>query len=125
MVRIVYQYPATWPEEGPLRVDARFSGEITVSPTQARQRASGYLAREVALFLTAGEPMLILDDQPRWQVPAILRLRGYGNLAEVGLIEVDARTGQVEPLDEAEIRVIREHAHELVACLTPSPAEAG
>lgn len=69
--------------------------------------------------------MLILDDQPLLQVPAILRLRGYGNLAEVGLIEVDARTGQVEPLDEAEIQVIREHALELVARLTLSPAEAG
>ena len=37
----------------------RFSGEIAVSPTQARRRANGYLAREVALFFspsTQGKP---------------------------------------------------------------------
>ena len=84
MARIIYQHPVPWPEEGPLQVDARFRGEIPISPALARQRASGYLAREAALFVTAGEPLLILDEQPRWQVPAILRLRGYGNLAEVG-----------------------------------------
>ena len=125
MVRIVYQHPAAWPEEGPLRVEARFSGEIPVSPLQAQRRANCYLAREIALFVIAGEPMLILDDQPRWQLPAILRLRGYGNLAEVGLIEVDARTGQVKPLTQVEIRVMREHAREITARLTSSSAAAG
>jgi hypothetical protein len=83
-VRIIYQHAVPWPEEGPLQVDARFRGEIPISPALARQRASGYLAREAALFVTAGEPLLILDEQPRWKVPTILRLRGYGNLAEVG-----------------------------------------
>lgn len=125
MVRIVYQHPAAWPEEGPLRVDARFNGEIAVSPDQARRRASGYLAQEVALFVTAGDPMLILDEKPRWQIPAVLRLRGYGALGEVGLLEVDAHTGQVKPLSETEIEAIRKQAHDIAARLSPSPAAAG
>lgn len=124
MVRIIYQHAVPWPEEGPLQVDASFRGEIPISPTLARQRASGYLAREVALFVTAGEPLLILDEQPRWQAPVILRLRGYGNLAEVGQIEVDARTGQVTPLTEVEIAQIRKQAHDIAARFTSSPAAA-
>lgn len=107
-----------------MQVDASFRGEIPISPTLARQRASGYLAREVALFVTAGEPLLILDEQPRWQAPIILRLRGYGNLAEVGQIEVDARTGQVTPLTEVEIAQIRKLAHDIAARFTSSPAAA-
>jgi len=124
MVRIIYEHPATWPEEGPLRVEAHFSGEIPVSPDLARRRANGYLAREVALFIVAGEPMLILSDHPYWRLPTILRLRGFGNLAEVGVIDVDARTGKVQLLAEDEIRAIRERAHDLATRLTPSPEAA-
>lgn len=124
MVRILYQYAQTWPEQGPLRVDTRFQGEIPVSPTQARRKANGYLAREIALFLSAGEPLLILGEQPRWQVPAVLHLRGYGRVAEVGTLEVDARTSEVIDLSEADIERIRERAHEIVARLTPAPATA-
>jgi hypothetical protein len=122
MVRIVYEHPADWPEEGPLRVEARFSGEIPVSPDLARRRVNGYLTQEVAMFIVAGEPMLILGDQSYWRVPAILRLRGFGKLAEVGILCVDAQTGQVKPLSEDEIRAIREHAHDIAARLA-SPSE--
>ncbi len=125
MVRIIYEHPTEWPAEGPLRVEAQFSGEITVPPDLARRRANGYLAREVALFIIAGEPMLILRDHPCWQMPAILRLRGFGNLAEVGLIDVDAQTGEVTPLSEAEIQAIRQRAHDIAARLAPSPETAG
>jgi hypothetical protein len=124
MVRIVYEHPADWPEEGPLRVEARFSGEIPVSPDLARRRVNGYLTREVAMFMIAGEPMLILGEHPYWRVPVILRLRGFGKLAEVGILEVDAQTGQVKSLSEDEIRAIREHAHDIAARLTSPPEPA-
>jgi hypothetical protein len=124
MVRIVYEHLAAWPEQGPLRVEAQFRGEIPVSPDLARRRANSYLAREVALFVIAGEPMLILGNHPRWRLPTILRLRGFGNLAEVGAVDVDAQTGKVVSLTEDEIRVIRERAHDIAGRLTPSPEAA-
>lgn len=125
MVRIVYEHPGVWPEEGPLRLEAQFSGEIVVPPGLARQRANGYLAREVALFIVSGEPLLILGERPRWQIPAILRLRGLGDVAQVGNIDVDAQTGKVRPLSQNEIHTMREHAHDLADRLVPSPEPAG
>jgi hypothetical protein len=125
MVRIVYEHPAVWPDEGPLRVEAQFHGEIPISPDLARRRTNGYLAREVAMFLIAGEPMLILGDHPYWRLPIILRLRGFGKLAEVGVVDVDAQTGKVRPLSEDEIETIRERAHDIAARLAPSPETAG
>ncbi|MFZ0548858.1 MAG: hypothetical protein WAM60_25635, partial [Candidatus Promineifilaceae bacterium] len=95
MVRIIYEHPGEWPDNGPLVVQAQFSGEIPVPPEMARRRVSGYLAREVALFLTAGEPTLVLGEPPCWKIPAVFRLRGVGELATIGVIDVDARTGQV------------------------------
>ena len=106
-------------------MEAQFSGEIVVPPGLARQRANGYLAREVALFVIAGEPLLILGERPRWQIPALLRLRGLGNVAQVGVIDVDAQTGKVRQLSPDEIHLLREHAHDLATRLSPSPEPAG
>ena len=121
MVRIVYEHTQSWPVEGPLQLEAQFSGEISIPPELARRRVNGYLAQEIALFVTAGEPMLVLGEHPYWQVSAVLRLRGIGRLAEVGTIGVDAQTGEVIPLSESEIHAIRELAHDIAARLAPSP----
>jgi hypothetical protein len=76
------------------------------------------------MFIIAGEPMLILGEHPYWKVPAILRLRGFGKLAEVGILYVDAQTGQVKPLSEDEIQAIRERAHDIAARLASPPETA-
>jgi hypothetical protein len=124
-VRIVYEHSETWPVDGPLRVEATISAEIPISPDVARRRANGYLAREVALFLVAGEPMLILNDQSCWQIPVVLQLRDYGNVAEVGTITVDAQSGQVRQLSAEDVRLMRERAHDIAARLAPAAAAAG
>lgn len=125
MVRIIYEHPGEWPPEGPLRVEAQFSSEIPVQPDLARRRANGYLAQEVALFIVAGEPALVLNDHPYWRLPAILRLRGIGELAEVGAIDVDAETGVVKPLTEEDILAMRERAHAIASRLAPAPEATG
>ncbi len=125
MVRIVYEHPGVWPENGPLRLDVQFRGEVVVTPGLARQRGNGYLAREVALFVIAGEPLLILGEHPRWEIPALLRLRGLGDVVQVGMIDVDAQTGKVRPLSKEEIRTVREHARALADRLAPTPEPAG
>jgi hypothetical protein len=121
MVRIIYEHQGEWPEDGPLVVHAQFNGEIPISPDAARRRASGYLAREVALFIFAGEPVLHLGEFPCWRVPAVLRLRGVGELANVGSIDVDAYTGQVKlPSDEA-LQSLRRRAHDIASHIASSP----
>lgn len=124
MVRILYEHPGEWPEDGPLVVHAQFNGEIPISPEIARRRASGYLAKEVALFLTAGEPVLHLGEFPCWRVPAVLRLRGVGELADVGGIDVDARTGQVMSLNDDALEAMRKRANDIASHLALSPEAA-
>lgn len=124
MVRIIYEHPGEWPDNGPLVVQAQFNGEIPVSPDVARRRVSGYLAREVALFLTTGEPVLMLGEPHRWRIPAVLRLRGLGELAAVGTVDVDALTGQIIPLPNEALQVMRTRANDIASRLAPSPEAA-
>ncbi len=120
MVRIIYEHTAEWPTEGPLRVDARLQGEVTIPPDTARRRANGYFAQEVALFIIAGEPVLALGDTSVWRIPAILRLRGFGEVAAVGSIDINAHTGEPLPLSKEQITDIRKRANELATRLAPT-----
>lgn len=95
-------------------MEAQFNGEIVVPPDLARRRVNGYLVQEVDMFMIAGEPMLIQGDTPYWRLSVILRLRGLGNLGEVGVIDVDARTGRVKTLSEDEIQAVQERAYNLL-----------
>ena len=119
MVRIIYEHAVDWPQEGLLQVDAHLQGEVAISPDVARRRAGGYLSREVALFLIAGEPELILGERVLWRVPTILRLRGLGEIAVVGSINIDALSGEPIPLSPEQIDTIRERANDLANRLTP------
>lgn len=123
MVRIIYEHPVEWPKEGLLRVDTRLQGEVAVSPDMARRRANGYFNREVALFLIAGEPDLILGEQVMWRVPAILRLRGLGEITAVGSMNIDALSGEPIPLSPEQIDTIRKRANDFANRLAP-PANA-
>lgn len=123
MFQVAYEFTESWPKDGPLRVDAHFSGEITIPPEVARRRVNGYLGLEVALFMTGDEPMLILGERPIWRVPTSLRLRGFGKVAAVGAVDVDAVTGQVLPLSEDQINKMRAYANVIATHLT-SPTDS-
>ena len=61
MVKILYGHAADWPKSGPLQMDAHvyFTGMIDVSPDSARQRAKGYLGRQVGMAIQSSDPVLV------------------------------------------------------------------
>jgi hypothetical protein len=125
MFQVVYEYPTAWPEEGPLRVEAQFASEIKVSPLVARRRAGGFLAGHVTMMILAGEPILVLGQaRPVWRVPALLHLLGLGEVAQVGLIEVDALTSDVIPPTSEQISAMQHRADALTTRLSRSPTPA-
>lgn len=100
-------------------------GEIAVSPDAARRRANGYLARYVALAMEASEPVLIWGDHPVWRMWVYLCLPGYGQVAKLGEIEVDATTRRVISLPQATITEMQERADAIASRLTPATEPAG
>lgn len=121
MAHIVYEPSAEWTKERLLHVDKRLRGEeATIPPELARRRANGYFTQNVAMFIIPGEPVLVLGEYPVWRMPAVLRLRGFGIVATVGTIDVDARTGKTLPLSEAEIEAMQNRADEIATRLSPT-----
>lgn len=81
----------SWPEDKPFKVEAHFSGEIPMSPVEARRRVSQFLEQQVKMETFAGTPILLLGDRLVWRVPACLRLPGLGDeeVVHLGVIDID------------------------------------
>ena len=122
--QVSLEYKGPWPETGPLRVEAHFTGEIAIAPAAARRRANGYLGTRVAMMIMAGEPTLVVGERPVWRVPACLHLGGLEDVATVGWVDVDATTGDVVPLSSDQIAVIQSRANAIVARLTSPTTSA-
>ena len=125
MFQVVYEYPNPWPENGPLHVELQFAGEIAVSPEQARRRANGFLSHNVALFAEAGIPVLMLGARPIWRMNIHLVLRSKGNVGRIGVLDVDAVTGEIIPLSDQQIQEMQDHARTIAASPPQATKTAG
>ena len=58
--------------------------------------ANAHCLRQYATSFTAGTPRrLSLPGQQLWIFPVLFTSPGYGEVGEVGVVAVDARTGQI------------------------------
>jgi hypothetical protein len=126
MVEVVYTCVEEWPAKGSLHVTVpAVTMEISVSPDTARRRANGYLGMHVGLLLGASDPRLIVGDRPLWKLAVNLHLPSIGYFGQVGIITVDATTGDVLPIADEAIQTIQDRAHELIAHFAPAAEPTG
>jgi hypothetical protein len=79
---------------------------------RAQMNANGYLADHIALSVKADRPVFVAGDRPVWRATAFLRLCGHGRVCDLGVIDVDAQTGEVVPLPETQLQAMRKRAHD-------------
>jgi hypothetical protein len=111
------------PKTGRLEVDIKVSANVNVTAFTARQKANNFVLSEISYMMHAGEPALVLGKRIYWRVPVILSLTSRGDVGEVGHIDVDVETGQIDisPQQIAEI----EARAETITAHTPSQTAAG
>jgi hypothetical protein len=106
--------------QGRLSVHVDVAADMNISALVARRKVTGYVADEISTQLRGGEPTLVVSDRIRWRVPVRLSLPPTGDLGEVGSIEVDVETGQLE-ITEALLQEISLRARELATRTSHSP----
>ncbi len=124
MVQIIQEFPVE-DRTKPFRIEGTFNEEIAVPPAMAQRKANAFLAGHVAMMVSSGEPRLVLGERIRWQVPAILHLSEQGAIGNVGVIYVDAQTGEVAVPGEQEIEQMQELAHAIAAHYASTAAATG
>jgi hypothetical protein len=84
------------PNSGQLSISIELSATVNVTAFSARQKVTGFVADEISTNMHAAEPTLIVGDRICWRVPVILSMPPTGDRGEVGTIDVDVETGQLQ-----------------------------
>jgi hypothetical protein len=88
----------------------------------ARRRAEAYLGDQIGMFFNAADPVFVPSNPPRWQVTVVFKRYHRGPFT-LGIMDVDAETGEPIPLSKLQLKRICERAHALVA-VQPQTAAA-
>jgi hypothetical protein len=85
----------------------------------ARRRASGYLDDQISMFYSGADPVFVSTDPPVWQVTIVFKMYDQGPFT-LGMMDVDARTGEPIPLAAEQIEQIRERTCAIIGRQTPA-----
>jgi hypothetical protein len=97
----------------PLVLDVQVSTTLNLSAEDARRYVNHQVIPQLGTGLVARTPELsIANTQITWRVPIELSLPHLGNLGEVGVVQVDAHSGEVV-ISVAEQEQIITHARRL------------
>jgi hypothetical protein len=88
----------------------------------ARRKANGYLSMEVSLFCSATEGVFIPLARPIWQFAIRFGLPRLGDFGILGMLDVDACSGEIIPLTSKQIKRMRVRADALVEFRTQATA---
>lgn len=108
---IVLKQPAEFDDQ--VHVDVHIQADLNVSAYIARRQVTGYLIDNVSDHLSGEAPDLVIDgERLLWRVPVALYLTSQGKIGQVGTIDVDAQTGQLQ-ITPSLINEIEQRARQL------------
>jgi hypothetical protein len=88
----------------------------------ARRRASSYLDEHLSMFYGGTDPVFVAGEPPVWQVTIVFHMYDVGPFT-LGVLDVDAKTGEPLPLSKRQLQRIRERTRAITRHQT-SPAAA-
>lgn len=90
------QIESLLPSTGQLQINIQLAATINVTAFSAKQKVTGSVADQISTNMHGTEPTLVVGDRICWRVPVILSLPPSGDRGQVGTIDVDVATGQLQ-----------------------------
>jgi hypothetical protein len=100
------------PTECTLDITIRVTQPLNITSFSARQRVTQYVVSELSSQLGGDTPELTVGERIYWSVPVLFTLPGRGVLGRVGMLRVDAGTGELLTDPQTEQEMLR-HAEQL------------
>jgi hypothetical protein len=107
-------------QQGVLPIDAH--GYVLAE--YARRRASSYLDEHLSMFYGGTDPVFVTGEPPVWQVTIVFQMYDEGPFT-LGVLDIDAKTGNPIPLSTRQIKRIRERTSAIIRHQTPPAAAEG
>lgn len=92
---------------------------VNIDAKTARRRATAWLVSEVGNMLIGGTPQLVISQQTVWRVPAILTSSSVGTVGQVGVVDVDATSGETLVDEELRKQILDNVEHLVSSAPTP------
>lgn len=80
----------------------------------AQTVATQWLGDHLTMHFSATDGLFVPLDPPLWQLSIRFRLPQTGEIKPLGVIDVDALTGEVAPLSRKQIRTIQERVYAII-----------
>jgi len=88
---------------------------------QGRRLASQWLDDHLSMKFYASGGLFIPIEHPLWQYNIVFKLKNL-KIEPIGLIEVNAYSGEIEPIHSEQLQNIRERTHAIIRHQKPSSA---
>jgi predicted alpha/beta-fold hydrolase len=98
------------PERGPLNLKLNVTATINTTAEEARRKVSVFAGSQIADLISGEKPDLVWQKNGAyWRVPVVLSSRSLGRIGQVGFIDVNVETGELQ-ISEQITRRIEENA---------------
>ncbi len=85
----------TLPTQAEVRIQFSLTAQVNITDYSAQQSVSKLLLDHVGNLLYGERPSLVAGRRLLWRVPIWLASPRSGPLGEVGVVDVDAQTGEI------------------------------
>lgn len=89
------------PERGQLKLELSVVTTINTTAEEARRKVSVFAGDVIADLLSGETPGLVWQkERAYWRVPVALHSRSLGRIGQVGVVDVDVETGELQINDQ-------------------------
>ena len=88
----------------------------------AKLKATEWLGENLTLHFSAADGLFVPLEHPLWQFSIRFRLPRIGEIKPLGIIDVDALTGEAMPLTRKQQQTIQERVHAIIRHHELAPA---
>ncbi|HIP71958.1 MAG TPA: hypothetical protein EYH05_11265 [Anaerolineae bacterium] len=110
------------PKTGHLEVDIKVTADVNFTAVAARQKVNNFVLSEISYMMHAGTPQLVVGERICWRVPVVLSLASQGDVGDVGAVDVDVETGQMNVTPQL-LTEINTRAEAIAAHSAPTTTE--
>jgi hypothetical protein len=83
------------PPQAEVKIEMSLTAQVNVTDFTAQHRVSRLLLDQVGNLLYGERPSLVVGRRLLWRVPVWLALPTTGPLGQIGVLDVDAQTGEI------------------------------
>ena len=84
------------PEQAEVKIELSISAKVNITDVVAQRKVTRLLIEQIGNLLYGGRPTLLASRRLLWRVPVFLGLPTIGEVGQVGWLDVDAQSGEMQ-----------------------------